>query len=203
MQWCRSSGFLPRGQKSEEGCMEQLMPVLARLSPSGRSDSSVAWPEHSVRLVELRGSLASDPLLPWRFALSPCLTPALICICYPACAEVVCPRCLPVPVPCSRVWGAAIADFELLPPPGAHYMQLPLQLPGAWTESREMAHKALVKPSALSATEGGAGWASLPAGRASCPRKSPAVRQPRRSTLGISKCGQSALAGCGMRAMGF
>lgn len=42
-----------------------------------------------------------------------------------------------------------------------------------------MAHKALVKPSALSATEGRAGWASHPAGRASCPRKSSAVRQLR------------------------
>lgn len=95
MQWCRSSGFLPWGQKSKEGCMDQLMPVLARLSPSGRSDSSVAWPSHSVRLVELRGSLASDPLLPWRFAFSPCLTPALICLCCPTWAEVGYPRCLP------------------------------------------------------------------------------------------------------------
>lgn len=74
---------------------------------------------------ELRGSLTSDPLLPWRFAFSPCLTPALICICNPAWAA---PDAFPVP--CFRFWGAAIVDLELLPPPGAHYMRLPLQLPG-------------------------------------------------------------------------
>lgn len=56
---------------------------------------------------------------------------------------------MPSPTPVGslgRVWGAA--ELELLPPPGANYSPLPLQLPGTWTESGEIACEVLVKATA-------------------------------------------------------
>lgn len=58
---------------------------------------------------------------------------------------------MPSPVPAGslgRVRGAAGAELERLLPPGANYVPLPLQLPGACMESREMAGEALVKAAA-------------------------------------------------------
>lgn len=47
-----------------------------------------------------------------------------------------------------RERGCVIAELELLPPPGDNYALLPLQLPGAWTESGEISCEELVKATA-------------------------------------------------------
>lgn len=131
------------GQRGPDGAHVTRTPCPAAVTPRGVT-------LRSLMLLELRGSLAPNPQLPWSFPVHPTLTPALRPVCCRVWAAAGCPGALPS------------ACGELPRRSWSWSWSCSLQLPGAWPESREAACQVLAKPQLGAFCHGRKSWLSPP-----------------------------------------